>query len=317
MSGQTITTPYEGPLPSTTVEVEGAPSLASRISWGAIFAGAVVALSIALMLNVLGTAIAAMLVDTTTRETPSATSFGIGGAVWLVVSHLIAMGFGGYAAARLSGTADGTDGTLHGVAVWGTTVLVSAVLIGNVVAGAASMAASGASSIVGGLANGTGSLMSEVGQQAANRTSTSALQSTTQGMIDRAQNALSGGGNPASMTPDQRKAEIGTLVGRRVTDGDLSAADRDRLNNLVAAESGITPQEAQQRVQQMEQQTTQAVQQAKEKARQAADATAKGTYIASFSIFGVMLLGLIAAILGSRSGTRAMLARRRVVRDYL
>ncbi|KAB0265151.1 hypothetical protein FEZ63_19985 [Microvirga brassicacearum] len=275
-----------------------------------MFAGAAIALMIGLMLNVLGTAVGAMLVDTTARETPAASSFGIGAGLWLLVSNLIGLASGGYVAARLSGTADGTDGTLHGLAVWATSFLVSAVLLGNLLAGVASTATRSASSILGGLAQGAGSVASAAGEQIANRTSTETVQSTTQSLIDRAQNALSGGGDPAAMNSDQRKAEIANLVRRRITDGNLPAPDRERLNGLVAAEFGIPPQEAQQRVDRLEQQTKQAAEQAELRAREAADATAKGAVWTSFAVFLTMLLGMGAAILGARRGTREAFALR-------
>jgi hypothetical protein len=263
------------------------------------------------MLNALGAGVGATTVDAAARDTPSASSFGIGAAIWVLVSNLIGLALGGYTAARLSGTSDNTDGTLHGLAVWGTTFLISAVLLGNLVSGVASTATTGASNLLGGMAQGAGSVASAAGQQAANRTSTGALQSATQGLVDRVQGALGGsGGNPAAMTSDQRKAEIGTLATRRVTDGPLSQQDRDRLNQLVAAEYGISPQEAQQRVQQAEQQATQAAQRAEETARRAADTAASGASIAGFSIFGIMLLGALAAVLGARRGTRDLLTFR-------
>ncbi|MFC0410276.1 hypothetical protein [Roseomonas elaeocarpi] len=313
MQSPTSGSPHGASFPAGTgpATVEGAPSVRSRISWGAIFAGAVIALAIGLMLNVLGAAVGATLVDATSRQTPDASSFGIGAGIWLLVANLIGLAVGGYAAARLSGTADGTDGTLHGFAVWAATFLVSAVLLGNLVAGVGATAANGVAGVVGSLGRGAGSLVSGIGEQAANRTSTSSIQSATQSVIDRAQNALSGGGgDPAAMNSDQRKAEIGTLVGRRITDGNLSQGDRDRLNALVAAEYNISPQDAQARVQGAEQQAQQAMQQAEERARQAADAAAKGASVASFSVFATMLLGLIAAVLGSRLGTRALVAAR-------
>lgn len=290
---------------------EGAPSLPSRISWGAIIAGAIVALTIGLMLNALGAGVGATTVDAAARETPSASSFGVGAAIWLLVSNLIGLAVGGYVAARLSGTADNTDGTLHGLAVWGTTFLISAVLLGNLVSGIASTATSGASSLLGSVASGAGSAASAAGQQAASQTSTGTLQSMAQSVTDRVQSALSGtGGNPAAMTSDQRKAEMGQLATRRVTDGQLSQADRERLNQLVAAEYNISPQDAQARVAQAEQQATQAARQAEETARGAADTAASGASIAGFSIFGIMLLGAIAAVLGARRGTRDLLAFR-------
>lgn len=309
---QTRVTPgaYDGATTAAAVLPEGAPSLPSRVSWGAVIAGAVVALTIGLMLNSLGAGVGATSVDATARGTPSASSFGIGAGIWFLVSNLIGLAVGGYVAARLSGTSDNTDGTLHGLAVWGTTFLISAVLLGNLVSGIASTAASGASSLVSSVASGTGSAVSAVGQQAANRTDTGTLQSAAQGLVDRVQGALSGGGAPASMTSDQRKAEMGTLATRRVTDGQLSAEDRDRLNQLVAAEYNLSPQDAQARVQQAEQRATQAAQQAEEKARSAADAAASGAAKGAFAVFGIMLLGAVASVLGARRGTRDLMTVR-------
>ena len=292
---------------------EGAPSLYARVSWGAVIAGAVVALAIALMLNALGAGVGATTIDAAGRSSPSASSFGIGAAVWLLISNLIGLGLGGYVAARLSGTSDNTDGTLHGLAVWGTTFLISAVLLGNLVSGIASTATAGASNLLGGIAQGAGSAVSGVGQEAASLIDPDKLQSATQGVVDRVQGALSGaGGDPAAMSSDQRKAEIGRLVLRRVTDGQLSQQDRDRLNQLVAAEYGISPQDAEQRVEQAEQQATQAARQAEQTARRAADTAASSASIAAFSIFALMLLGAIASVLGARRGTRDVLTVRSV-----
>ena len=294
----------------TLVRPEGAPSLPPRVSWGAVFAGAVVAVAIGLMLNALGAGVAAAMVDAAQRDTPSATSFGIGGAIWLLVSNLIGLAVGGYAASRLSGNADDTDGTLHGLAVWATSFLISAVLVGNLVTGAASSATQAASSVVGGMARGAGAAMAPVAERASQEVGS--LPSAAQGLVDRVQSTLASGGDPAAMNSDQRKAEMASLVTRRVTEGTLSQPDRDRLNGLVAAEYGISPQDAQARVQQAEQQATEAAQRAEEAARRAADAAATGAATAAFAVFGTMLLGALAAVLGARRGTRELVAVRGV-----
>ncbi|MCW8084717.1 hypothetical protein OF850_03685 [Roseococcus sp. MDT2-1-1] len=260
-------------------------------------------MTIGLMLNALGAGVGATTVDATARDTPSASSFGIGAAIWVLISNLIGLAVGAYVAARLSGTSDNTDGTLHGLAVWGTTFLISAVLLGNLVAGIASTAATSASSVLGGVVRGAGSAASA----ASNVAGPGGLQSATQGMVDRVQRALSGGGSPASMTSDQRNAEMATLATRWVTDGRMTASDRERLNALVAAEYNIPVQEAQQRVQQAEQQAAEAVRRAEETARQAADTAASGAATAGFAIFGIMLLGALAAVFGARRGTRDVL----------
>ena len=302
----------EGPITDgTLVRPEGAPSLRPRISWGAVFAGAVVAVAIGLMLNALGAGVGAAMVDATQRDTPSASSFGIAAAVWLLVSNLIGLWVGGYVAARLSGNADGTDAGLHGMAVWATAFLISAVLVGNVISGAASTATNAASNVIGGVARGAGAAIPAMtGGQGNEGANGGGLAAAAQGVVDRVQATLASGGDPKAMTSDQRKAEMATLAARRVTDGSLSQPDRDRLNALVAAEYNLSPQDAQARVQQAEQQATQAAQRAEEQARKAADAAATGAATAAFAVFGTMLLGALAAVLGARSGTRALVAIR-------
>ena len=301
MSGTTAT--YGAP--------EGAPALPPRISWGAVIAGAVVAVIVGLMLNVLGIAVGATAVDATSGDTPSATTFGIVSGVWLLVANLIGLAVGGYIAARFSGTADDTDGILHGLSVWGVGYLISAVLLGNIIAGTASTAYQGASSILGGVASGAGQAAS-----AAAGPAQQAAQQATQGinpqqLIERARTALQTGGDPARMTSEQRNAEIATLVTRRVTQGNLPQQDQQRLNQLVAAEYNISPDEAQRRVQQVEQQATQTAQEAERRAREAADAAANASATAAYYAFGAMLLGAIAAVLGARVGTRSVHTVRR------
>lgn len=302
------TTPHDayGATPAGPA-VEGAPSLPPRISWGAVLAGAVIALAVSITLNLLGGAIGATMIDAVQRDTPDASSFGIAGGLWMLASHLIALGIGAYAAARLSGTADGTDGTLHGLAVWGTTVLFSALLLGSVVSGAVSTATTSIGSLLGGTANGIGQVAATAGGEAADRTSTATLRDAAQSLAERAQAALTASGaDPAQMSSDQRRAEIGQLAARRVTEGPLPQPEQARLAALVGAEAGISEPEAQARIQQVEQQTRQSLQQAEDRARQAADAAASAAASAAYWAFGALILGAIVAVLGARAGTRAM-----------
>lgn len=276
----------------------------SHISWGAIIAGVVVAIAIGAMLNLLGIGVGGSTIDATNKATPSASSLGIGAGVWVLVANLIGLFIGGYVAARLSGSHDRGEGTLHGVAMWGAVVIVSAIILGSTVGSITSTVTSGVSSAIGSIGSGLGSLGGAAGQQAANRTDTGTMQSMTQSMVQRAQNALNTGGDPASMSADQRNAEITQILTRRVTDGQLSDGDRNRLSQLVAAQYGISQDEAQARVQQLEQQTQQMMAQAEQQARQAADTAAHSASIGAYLGFATLLLGAIVSMLGARMGTR-------------
>ncbi|MFC3124859.1 hypothetical protein ACFOD4_07295 [Pseudoroseomonas globiformis] len=282
----------------------------SRMSWGAVLAGTVIAVVVGGALNILGIAIGANLVDATARQTPDATTFGIGGGVWMLVSHMIGLGIGAYAAARLAGVTDRTDGVLHGLAMWATATLVGAMLLGSAASSAVSAVGQGVSGLVGGAAGGLGQLTTAVGGPvagaAANQPGSGEdVASAAQAAVDRVQNALSASNaDPAQMNSDQRRAEIGRLAARRIADGNLSQPDRDRLTALVAAEGDISQDEARNRIQQVEQETQARAQEAAEQARRAADAAASGAAMAAYWTFALLLLGAVVSAIASRLGTR-------------
>jgi len=272
-----------------------APALASRVSWGALIAGALIAVSIGTALNVLGLAVGATTVDAVAGETPTAGSIGIGAGIWLLVANLIGLGVGGYVAARLAGIPNSTDAALHGLGVWAIGFLISVVLLGSAVAGTAQTAFSAASSALGGAARGAGSAIGAVTDQV-----------DPQAIIDRARRSLTGPSEPAQMNTEQRGAEIATLLGRRVTNGELSQPDQQRMTALVAAEAGISPQEAEQRVRAYEAEAQRLATEAEARARRAADAAASGAATASFWVFAALVLGALAAVFGALQGRRTL-----------
>lgn len=278
---------------------EGAPALPPRVSWGAIMAGAVIAVMIGLMLNILGTAIGVTAVDAVEGGTPDASTFGIGAAVWLLLATLIGLGVGAYAAARLSGTADKTDAALHGVGVWAIGFLLSAVLVGNLIGSAASSAFTTASSLVGGAAQTAGSAVSAAADQV-----------NPQAALDRARASLSGSSDPARMTTEQRGAEITSILANGVSSGGLSDSQRQRLAALVSAEAGIPQQEAARRVQAYEAEAQRLAREASERAARAAEAAATGAATAAYAAFGTLLLGAIVSILAARAGARNLVGVR-------
>jgi hypothetical protein len=281
---------------------EGAPALPPRISWGAILAGGLVAVTVGAMLNVLGLAVGATTIDPEQPgETPGAGLLGIASGAWLLVANLIGLAAGGWVAARLSGTADDTDGVLHGLSVWAISFLVSAVLLGNIVAGTANTAIGGASAIIGGTAQGAGQA---VGQAARAMAPQLAGTLDAQQLADRLREGLETGGDPARMSADQRRAEMARLLGQRLRQGDFLPGQRERLAQVVAAEYGLQPAEAQARITRLETEARQIAAQAETDARAAAQAAAEATATGAYWIFAALLLGAVAAVLGARLGTR-------------
>ncbi len=94
-----------------------------RLSWGAIFAGLVVALVVQILLSMIGLAIGLGAVN----FGPGANlgQIGTGAGIWAVLSGLISLFVGGLVAGHLAGVLTRLDGMLHGVLVWGLSVIVA------------------------------------------------------------------------------------------------------------------------------------------------------------------------------------------------
>lgn len=144
-------------MPEMSSQVEhkvGAPPLiqsafSRRISWGSLFAGAVVASVVQMLLTVLGVGIGAASVDAAGRATPAV---GIGAGIWLAVSSIISFYCAGWAAGRLAGIPRAVESTMHGFLTWGLAMVIGMFMLTSAVSGLLG----GAASIVGGAAQGAG-----------------------------------------------------------------------------------------------------------------------------------------------------------------
>jgi hypothetical protein len=126
--------------PYGTERTEFSPAF-PRISWGAVFAGAVVALGIWAMLYALGLAVGMAVLDPDDPGTVK--SSGIFTGIWGLITPLAALFVGGVVAARCSGVIRRLDGAIHGLVVWGLATVAGAWLVANLlstlVTGAASV----------------------------------------------------------------------------------------------------------------------------------------------------------------------------------
>jgi len=94
-----------------------------RLSWGAIFAGFVIALVTQVILTLIGLAVG--LGSLQLGPDGTLEQVGIGAGIWAVVTGLISLFVGGLAAGHFAGILTRLDGVLHGVLVWGLTVIVA------------------------------------------------------------------------------------------------------------------------------------------------------------------------------------------------
>lgn len=127
------------------------PGLFTTICWSAVLAGVAIAVSVQLVLMMLGVASGVALTNLVIGET-----LGYGALMWTSVSMLIAAFVGAYVAGRMSGLRRKIDGVLHGVISWAVTILLALVLatttggslisglVSNVIQGGIEVAPSGA-----------------------------------------------------------------------------------------------------------------------------------------------------------------------------
>ncbi|WZO95864.1 hypothetical protein EP7_002834 [Isosphaeraceae bacterium EP7] len=88
-------------------------SVRSRVSWGAISAGAMVALAIYFVLTLLGVALG---LEGAVRGQPN---LGFGAALYSIITLLVAMFMGGWAVSRLAVGESKLEAILYGVILWG------------------------------------------------------------------------------------------------------------------------------------------------------------------------------------------------------
>ena len=311
--------------PRTVLAADAAPQAlhlpASRVSWGAIFAGLFLALATYLFLGVLGTAIGSGSIDAMQAGNPLA-GFGTGAGVWVGVSTIVALAVGAFFAGR---TAPG-KGILHGVLCWAVTTLVTVYalssLAGGVIGTASRVAGSGISlagqgvaAAAPGIASGVKDQMQKNGvdfdfsdarkQLEALLRQTGKAELNPDTLKSKANEAVQDGkstaGNAAT-TPQASGDDLSSLFDRlrQKAQPSLDAADKEALVNVIMARTGKSRPEAEQIAANYEQSYNQALAkynelkvQAEQKAREAGEAAAKGVSKAAWAGVIVMLIGLL------------------------
>lgn len=274
----------------------------ANVSWGSIFAGVAIALSLHLLLNLLGLAIGAGVIDPAQNDTPTAASLSTGSVIWVIISGIIAAFIGAYVASRLSGRVVRSTGALHGLASWAVTTLIVFYLLTTSVGALVGGAFTGVTSVF----SGAGSTIATAATAAAPSLATANNPMST---IEQRIREASGGNDPQAL----RDAAVSAM--RATLTGDQAQADdaRNRAADALARAQGIPVDQARQQVTDYENQYKQAVEQAKKTATEAAQATATGVSTAAYVAFGALLIGAIAALFGGNIGAAHTDRRRETI----
>lgn len=271
----------------STAEDEARTAFINTVSWGAIFAGVILALVTQLILNMLGIGIGAASVGPATGDNPSASTISIGAAVWFAISGIIAALVGGYTAGRLCGRPNETAAEWHGVATWALSTLIVFALLSTAVGG-----------VIGGAYRAIAGSMSSVASVVGSTAPNLVREADPFSSIEQSLRTSLGGEDPAAL----RDAAIAAM--RAAVSGNQQdlQANREQAAQILARALKISADDARARVSQYEQQYRDVVDRARQTAVQAADTTAKA--VSRGALLGAigLLLGALASWIGGRMG---------------
>jgi hypothetical protein len=250
----------------------------SGVSWAAVIAGGFVTAALSLILLALGAGLGLSSVSFWSNVGVSASTIGTAAILWLILMQIMSSSMGGYLAGRLRTKWANihTDevyfrDTAHGFLAWAVALVFTAAFLASA---AAAMVGTPASSAAGGSGRAT-SVPAEGRESEANGYFIDAL--------FRSDNATPDSDNTSV------RGEAGRIFENALPQGDMPAADRSYLAQLVAARTGLSQADADKRVSDVF-----------AKAQQTADAARKA---AAHSLLWVFLALLIGAFCASFAAT--------------
>ena len=261
-----------------SVEISTAAEESSAVSWPAIAAGGIAAAALTLVLLAFGAGMGFSAVSPWGNSGISASTFQITTGLYLIGVALLASAMGGYVAGRLRTRWVGVHthevffrDTAHGFLAWALATVIGAGFL-----------AAAASNIAGGASTGL-----------APRTSVSATAGSG-GPLDYYVNALLRP-NPAATQnttdPGAARREIAGILTKGLGDGDLAAADRTYVAQVIVVRTGLSQADADKRV-------SNVIDQAKTDLDTARKAAAK----LSLWLTAALLVGAFAASLAATQG---------------
>ncbi|MET3927199.1 hypothetical protein [Devosia sp. 2618] len=255
----------------------------SYVDWPAIIAGIVLASAISLVLISFGSAVGLNFLDFGYGKSANPIFIGIAAASWFLWVQVSSFMAGGYLTGRLrrryfdanEDESDLRDGA-HGLLVWAGAALLGAVIAVGGIGAAANAVGSAASTVTTAASNVAGDAVDPNAY-----------------FVD----TLFRSNQPTDATV--ARAEAGRIFAQAALgDGAVAADDRTYLANAVAANTGLTPDEAQARVDQV----ITNVEAARQKAIEAARIARNTGIIAAFLIAASLLVSAIGAFWAAQKG---------------
>ncbi|HSI25177.1 MAG TPA: hypothetical protein VK952_06100 [Methylotenera sp.] len=292
----------------------------SAVSWGAIFAGAAVAAALSLILLMLGAGLGLTTVSPWANQGFSAATFGISTIVWITVTQILAAGMGGYLAGRLRTKWDGVHSdevffrdTAHGFLAWSVATLATAALltslIGSIVKGGVQAGAAMAGSATVAAAAVAGDGLNQM-----DKTGNANASSINEGnyFIDALFRSAPVSSDVVNANPQtdtsQKSASIAEVIRILANSKDnkaLPAQDVSYISQLIANNTGLTQQEAENRFNEIYAQMQKDKLEAELAAKTTAEKVRKATIYTTLWLFISLLMVAFSASLAATWGGRS------------
>lgn len=291
-----------------------------RISWGAILAGTVVALVLQLWFGVLGLALGAYSISPS-EGMAEAREFAIGTGIWFLITGIISVMAGGWIAGRMAGIPRRLDATLHGVITWALVTIIGFMLltsaVGQIIGGTMNALQSGVSAV----ARGGGQILSTAANSVDVRADVNEIRREAYTVLRQT--------DDPTLQPEAIERDVENILSG-VNEGDIGLdealnrvfnraervannVDKQDLASVIAARTGMTQDEAMQRVNKWDSRITnawdqtqstvgEAAQTMQERAPEYAERAADYVGTAALWVAITMFLGLLAAGAGGGWG---------------
>jgi hypothetical protein len=218
----------------------------SYVDWAAILAGTVIATAITLVLTGFGSAIGLSMTSPFANKGFSGVAIAIAVGLWVIWVAVTSMMAGSYVTGRMRRRAGDAsahevnvrDGA-HGLVVWALSALFGAIIatmsVAGVVRGGAEIARSGMSAAATVVGN------------------------TTEYAID----TLVRNETQAAPIDESMRDQIGRILARAASEGQLNPQDRSYLTRIIAARAAVEPAEVERRIDAFSAQTKATLEQAR------------------------------------------------------
>ena len=258
-----------GGIPSQDLPDGAVEARRSGVSWGAIFAGAVAAAALSLVLYLLGSGLGFAAASPWSDN--SGVALGISAILWLTLTQLAASAVGGYLAGRLrvKWAAVRTDevyfrDTAHGMLAWAVATLVTAAVFGGLMGKMAGTAVdAGAGVAKAALASGAAVANSDNGNSAGGNP------------LDYFSDMMLRSEKPGTIDDANLRRETVRILANSVPNGSLATEDRAYLAARIAERTGLDRVTAEKRVDDVYARSAAAAAKAKATAKEAADKARK------------------------------------------